>query len=586
MRKLAYWTEEFTPSESLDILRELAYSHACEGGHIGKVIARLIHYERYRELCEFELDYSDSGLSPNQVRHCRQALAFFSKLEHLDIGVDKEKVAYKKFVESESLCRETNQIFRSLARGDFQFPPRVEGWLFLAQRKIARVLGPVPTFSDVGYRFGKGATTLTPRRQSNIRSKLSDGISCSTNLSVYAKALLCEMPAFCSVAADFFASDEDGWVAHVPLSLMEGILSFVPKNAKTYRGVVVEPVLNGMFQMGLGDRLSRRLRAFAGQDIRDQTRNQRLALEGSLLGQLATIDLSSASDTIASELVYHLLPVDWACFLAIGRTPSVRYSGKSILLEKFCSMGNGYTFPLETLIFWALTSAVCGEDTVSVYGDDIICPCSRYEDVCELLHACGFVPNRAKSFHTGPFRESCGKDYFRGIDVRPYYQKKWLSGQTLFVLHNYYARLCDWDRADAVRRYIHPSLVIEGPDGFGDGHLLSLNDQFMRRKPRHLRAGYAGYIFDTFTLRPRADNRPLLSGDEALPAYSTYVKEGGGEQPFCEEALLSISRALGVRFTDFRYAAEPIPTKDGVTAPSFPIGDEVSYRRCSIYTLG
>jgi len=74
-------------------------------------------------------------------------------------------------------------------------------------------------------------------------------------------------------------------------------------------------------------------------------------------------------------------------------------------------MGNGFTFPLETLIFWALTRAVCGSTaTVSAYGDDIICPSDRAEDVIAVLTEVGFSVNLEKSFWNGPFRESCGSD--------------------------------------------------------------------------------------------------------------------------------------------------------------------------------
>ena len=89
-------------------------------------------------------------------------------------------------------------------------------------------------------------------------------------------------------------------------------------------------------------------------------------------------------------------------------------------------MGNGFTFPLETLIFWALTASACeGDvDSVSVYGDDIICPRERADDVIDTLTMCGFKINLEKSFVEGPFRESCGCDYYKGIDIRPFYKKE------------------------------------------------------------------------------------------------------------------------------------------------------------------
>jgi hypothetical protein len=82
-------------------------------------------------------------------------------------------------------------------------------------------------------------------------------------------------------------------------------------------------------------------------------------------------------------------------------------------------MGNGFTFELESLLFYALCSAVT--NNVSVYGDDIIVPTSSVEEVINLLNDCGFELNLSKSYFTGYFRESCGADSVCGVDVTPVY---------------------------------------------------------------------------------------------------------------------------------------------------------------------
>jgi hypothetical protein len=89
--------------------------------------------------------------------------------------------------------------------------------------------------------------------------------------------------------------------------------------------------------------------------------------------------------------------------------------------QKFSSMGNGFTFELESLIFWALSKSV--SDFVSVYGDDIIVDSTCRDRFVDLFRFCGFTTNESKSFWSGPFRESCGKHYFQGTDVTPIYQK-------------------------------------------------------------------------------------------------------------------------------------------------------------------
>jgi len=595
MRKISHWLEEYDAGESVDILRDLALSHASLAGPLSAYLTSAIRRERFRELCEFEFNYEEldsRGATPEEIYHGRQAVAFFSKLEHLDIGIDKEKVAFSKFLEAEQACKVTNEIFRKHARGEFQFPPRVESWIYKAQRKIASILGPVPSYEKVGYRFGPGATTLTKKRMASLREKFAAGASCSEELVPSVHALLAELPslseAWCSEGA---VSDEEFRFV-VPVVVHDGRLDFVPKNAKTYRSTVTEPVLNGLFQLGVGDYLFDRLKR-AGLNLRDQTRNQNLARIGSLDGKLATIDLSSASDMVAKELVYHLLPLDWADFLARGRSGHVTYKKLRLTLEKFSSMGNGYTFPLESLIFWALTSSVCDdfEGEVTVYGDDIICPSDAYGSVTELLIACGFVVNGKKSYHTGPFRESCGKDYYRGFDVRPYFQEKWISGLTLFTLHNFYVRRGYLCMADAVKNLIHPTNQIFGPDGYGDGHLLG--DFSPVRKPRLSSRGFGGYLFDTFTIKGRRDIRPVQKGDFVLPAYSIYKRSnsdfesmlptGPGRDAEVFRALF-LKRAIG-------FMADSLPLHDElveghvVKGVTLPIDVDPSYKRVSIYVL-
>jgi hypothetical protein len=54
---------------------------------------------------------------------------------------------------------------------------------------------------------------------------------------------------------------------------------------------------------------------------------------------------------------------------------------------------------------------------VRVYGDDIIVPVEHVSPVISSLEAFGLKVNTGKSFWRGAFRESCGGDYYRGVDV-------------------------------------------------------------------------------------------------------------------------------------------------------------------------
>jgi len=278
----------------------------------------------------------------------------------------------------------------------------------------------------------------------------------------------------------------------------------VPKNYKTDRTIAVEPDMNIYVQKGIGGVIRNRLRAI-GVNLDDQTKNQRLAKIGSISGRLATIDLSMASDTISRLIVKKLIRSDWLDALGQCRSHfGVLPSGEKIFYQKFSSMGNGYTFELETLIFLSLALAhakLHGEevDRISVYGDDIVVPSTMAAGFCGLLSWCGFTPNPKKSYSSGPFRESCGKHYYSGYDITPFYVKKYDSSlRSLFKIHNQIWRyqdrcvwlgterrkalldVCKWLRNYAPACWRKPLIV----DGFGDGAFVGYFDEVLPNKVR------------------------------------------------------------------------------------------------------
>ena len=197
----------------------------------------------------------------------------------------------------------------------------------------------------------------------------------------------------------------------------------VPKNAETDRGACKEPDWNMFFQKGIGDYIRARLKR-VGCDLDDQTLNQRLARAGSIDGSLATIDLSAASDSNSISLVERIVPFELYRVMDDLRSPvTMLPSGEYYTPNMFSSMGNGFTFELESLLFLSLTRAVTSlfriPGRISVYGDDIIAPTKCIPVLLDLLGYCGHRPNTDKTFHTGFFRESCGKHYFHGNDVTP-----------------------------------------------------------------------------------------------------------------------------------------------------------------------
>lgn len=217
----------------------------------------------------------------------------------------------------------------------------------------------------------------------------------------------------------------------------------VPKNAKTDRMIAAEPTVNSFLQQGAGRYIRSRLLAF-GVDLNDQSVNQDLAFRA-LVEDYSTIDLSMASDSLSSSVVSLLLPIGWYTFLDDIRSRFSYLDNKWYRLEKFSSMGNAFTFELETLIFFAICKVICGEgQLVSVYGDDIIIPGAHYDDVVAALRYFGFAINNDKSYTTGScFFESCGRHYHSLEDVTPVYQKAFVETNLseLIRLHN---RLYRW----------------------------------------------------------------------------------------------------------------------------------------------
>jgi len=574
MRALTRWDEEHSLSHTLSILRELARPHFADCGAEGAHLIRLMDEGRWSELVNYNLEQNVDGLDVMWLINMRQGLGFFTKLEDLDIGLDKTEVAVETFMKTEQVCAETNAFFRLCRTGNTQScVPNVVRLIEIARRKIRFVLKACPKIGELKFQFGPGATTVTKRKQSCPMQKMASGFQCSSNL--LASKLLPEVLRSVPHWLNAFESDpyitEDGWLATtVPVEETIGKLVCVPKSAKTYRTILVEPNLNAFVQQGIRQAMESRLKQ-AGLSTDDQSRNARLARQGSIHNDLATIDLSSASDLICYELVKALLPSDWFHLLNYARTGAVLVNGTEIRLEKFSSMGNAKTFPLETLIFWAISTAapeVFGssfkQSDVAVYGDDIIVPTSGARQVYWALNAVGFSVNTAKSYVSGPFRESCGHDYYNGVNVRPFYQKHLVSCETLFTLYNFYKRNLDEEAAKRVLQFIPRPLRLYGPDGYGDGHLLSDSYPSFRRAKMN-RCGYGGHLFETFTKIP-CKIRSKYPGDWISPLYSIYVSDTDWK------TNLALPEKVAVKIS-----------KSGV--PFWSVPGTNGYKRTLIYTL-
>lgn len=217
----------------------------------------------------------------------------------------------------------------------------------------------------------------------------------------------------------------------------------VQKDAGTDRTILIEPDGNMLLQRGVGITFRKCLKR-VGINLQSQAHNQHLAYIGSYDNSVATIDLRDASNSLYRLLLCLVLPPAWYELLLDLRSPICKMpDGSWHVLEMISSMGNGYTFELESLLFYCLTKAVVElakvDGPVSVYGDDIILPTSCAADLYCLFSELGLEVNPDKSYIDGPFRESCGSHFFQGIDVTPFYIKEdVVDGELIRVINHFH----------------------------------------------------------------------------------------------------------------------------------------------------
>jgi len=224
--------------------------------------------------------------------------------------------------------------------------------------------------------------------------------------------------------------------------------SFVPKTRDVSRMICVEPSVNMFYQLGLGALFEDRLRRLFHIDFDSQpSKNRLLARLGSKDGSFSTIDLSSASDSLSLRMLQECLPKWVFQTLLELRSRKTTIDGEDVPLFMISTMGNGFTFPLQTIIFSCLIRAaysVAGFPAVNsssdynwcCFGDDLVVKTSVFPYVARLLRLIGCEMNSSKTFFEGPFRESCGADWFYGQPARSVFVKQLRSQQDIFVAIN------------------------------------------------------------------------------------------------------------------------------------------------------
>jgi hypothetical protein len=464
----------------------------------------------WKQIFDLEMPKSIQGINSHTFSRDYAATKWLSKISGVDTGIDCMKPAVDTFTESELRCANTNRLFDKLC-----LIPNLSVYrdsiarLEQMREKIRQILGPLPDFEFIL----KHCTGWTPGATSSVKGRLVSkprkyaGKLHTTKAGT--RRALQALAYFDLWSAAALEADGPACVLPSGLEHVRGNkLVFVPKNAKTFRGICIEAHVLTLLQRAYGTYIVRRL-ALAGVDLsHGQSVNKSLAQFGSLTGDVSTTDVRAASDSLALGPVCTLLPEEWVEALVELRSPFTQLpTGRWVRLEKFSSMGNGFTFELESLIFTAAV-LISKPKVWAVYGDDLITDTQCTPQLHDDLRLLGFEVNTSKTFADGYFRESCGGDFHRGNDVTPPY------------LRNFPRTLGDWVHAhNQLRSYWSKGGFLErehanflstlrrkqpahlGSAGYGDSHYhVNLDEArpYLKRKGAN-RAGWQGYVFKTYT---------------------------------------------------------------------------------------
>ncbi len=354
--------------------------------------------------------------SIDAIRWIRQISRTFKKVFEV-CEPDRVEAAVKRWVELDAQLPSSADIKSSLD----PYAP------FVAQILFGQLIGSALTAPLEG-RHGPGA--VAERFGTNSRWNFH-------SISYSAETL---------VGPEYFRATWESLVQRPPeRAIVPARLEAVPKTAEKPRLICIEASYNQYIQQAMMQNLRRGLRDARSVCAFDtQTPNRDMARDGSVSGEIATIDLSDASDRVSLALVEQLFGFNPAFlrYLKLSRSPFAQLpDGGLVLLNKFASMGSALTFPVEAMVFTVLVvTSICRAEGsflprsiralgrrgsgLSVYGDDIIVPVAHAHRVISDLEAVGLKVNESKSFLSGKFRESCGCDAYDGRDVTPIYLRR------------------------------------------------------------------------------------------------------------------------------------------------------------------
>lgn len=432
---------------------------------------------------------------------------------------EKLSVAMSKFWEAEEGCFWTNIKFEQSAEDILSACPALERARSFVHDFFTEYV-PLERLAS-GFGFGPGASTRLKSLDGDQCYKYSAEAEVTPNARSVAVAAISCNPMW----KRMYLSEVD------PPTVWGNRVTTVPKNYKTDRVIAIEPCLNMYVQKGLGSLIRHRLRAY-GVDLNDQSLNQEAAADVAN----ATIDFSMASDSVSQGVCKFLIPSNWLDIISMMRSElGVLPDGTLHRYSKVSSMGNGFTFELESLIFLALARSVVPQEQhyrIRVYGDDVIVPREYAAEFISVASYCGFSTNLKKTYVDGPFRESCGKHYHSGYDISPFYVRRPVKTLSdLFLLHNNLRRwadrmrplletyeydalleLCSDLRRLAPSKWRRPRL----PDGYGDDAFIG---SFAECSPRVHPDGWEYFVVRTLSLTSSVDSgyNSSVPDDHVLP---------------------------------------------------------------------
>lgn len=416
----------YTKDAQFSIERETAI-RLCEAVNTPRAlsVAIMLRYKAVEEYLSLSID-PDDYKTASDFAGDYLVTEVLRKSPNLPWDNDTYEAALHSFRESEDLCRETNNRFNpvssTFACPDYGKLERFPFWVGALREQIRLILGPLKpkleTLFEGSVSCGSGADIGLPGRGIIPSDKYDSPLSLSPKLVPFFKAIL-----------------GDRWWEHqhkVKEVVDWNEFFTVLKDARKDRGACKEPRLNLFVQLSIAKAIRNGLRR-EGIDLDTQPDVNRELVCRAWRDGLATIDLSSASDTLSYSVVTQFFPEDWVHILELARSDKtlLPHKGKDrqpelVPLEKFSSMGNGFTFELETVLFLAVSRMIVPEEEwsdVAVFGDDIIVPQHCAEDVVQALELLGFKVNTKKTCLAGKFFESCGTDTWEGQNVRPFHLK-------------------------------------------------------------------------------------------------------------------------------------------------------------------